>query len=180
MKRGIHFVGTLQMSDLSVAPQHNAWGGLTNLAWTGAATSSVAYTYSPANQRVRSDLADGSYWVYNYDQLGQLTQATRYWADGSPVAGQIFAYGFDDIGNRTATTNNGDNAVYTANLLNQYEERGVPGRARVMGSALPEAIVTVNTEQTTRQQDGYFHWSMPVVNTNGPAYPGVSILSVRV
>ena len=44
--------------------------------------------------------AVGSYWIYQSDTLGQVTSGKRFWADGTPVAGQQFEYGFDDIGNR--------------------------------------------------------------------------------
>jgi hypothetical protein len=62
---------------------------------------SFAYTLNAANQRSAVHLADGSYWVYGYDNLGQLTTAKKYWPDGTPAAGQQFEYNFDDIGNRT-------------------------------------------------------------------------------
>lgn len=55
-----------------------------------------AYGYNDANQRVRRTLADGSYWVYTYDALGQVTSGKRYWNDGTPVASQQFEYTFDD------------------------------------------------------------------------------------
>ncbi len=64
---------------------------------------SYAYRYNDANERTRMTLADGSYWVYRYDELGQVISGGRYWADGTPVAGQQFEYGFDDIGNRIST-----------------------------------------------------------------------------
>jgi len=50
------------------------------------------YTYNSANQRTRAGLADGSYWVYDYDKLGQVVSGKRYWSDGTPVAGEQFAY----------------------------------------------------------------------------------------
>ena len=53
-----------------------------------------------ANQRTSATNADGTRWVYTYDSLGQVTSGKRYWADGAPVAGEQFEYGFDDIGNR--------------------------------------------------------------------------------
>jgi len=31
------------------------------------------YNYNTANQRTEDKLADGFYWVYNYDSLGQVT-----------------------------------------------------------------------------------------------------------
>jgi len=59
---------------------------------------SFNYNYNPADQRTKDTLADGSYWVYGYDSLGQLTNGFKYFADGTPVAGQVFGYSFDSIG----------------------------------------------------------------------------------
>src|SRR5207249_2885923 len=85
------------------------------------------YAYNDANQRVRRTDSDGSYWVYRYDSLGQLTSGKHYWSDATPVAGQQFEYLYDDIGNRLQTKGGGDAnganlqvASYTANNLNQY------------------------------------------------------------
>ena len=57
--------------------------------------SAIRYAYNNANQRIRSTLADGSYWLYTYDSLGQVVAGNKYWADGTPVAGQQFDYTFD-------------------------------------------------------------------------------------
>ena len=54
---------------------------------------SFSYVYNNANQRTRATLADGSYWLYEYDSLGQVRSGKKYWADGTPVAGQQFEYG---------------------------------------------------------------------------------------
>ena len=53
-----------------------------------------------ANQRTRTTHADASYWIYQYDTLGQVISGKRFWPGGTPIAGQQFEYGFDDIGNR--------------------------------------------------------------------------------
>ncbi len=37
---------------------------------SSAPSISYAYAHNHANQRVRSTLADGSYWLYEYDSLG--------------------------------------------------------------------------------------------------------------
>jgi len=42
------------------------------------------YGLNAANQRTRLTLADSSYWVYQYDSLGQVTSGKRYWSDGTP------------------------------------------------------------------------------------------------
>jgi hypothetical protein len=75
---------------------------------TLASTNSSAYLYNNTNQRTRQTMSDGTYWVYGYDTLGQVTSGKRYWSDGTPVAGQQFEYTFDDIGNRTQTKAGGD------------------------------------------------------------------------
>ncbi len=87
--------------------QYDLLNRLTSIGSTPAGAEqlpvSFAYQYNDANQRIRATLQDGSYWVYEYDTLGQVVSGKRYWMDGSPVPGQQFDYGFDDIGNRTST-----------------------------------------------------------------------------
>ncbi len=116
---------------------------------------SFAYQYNSANQRVKTTLSDGSYWIYTYDALGQVTSGKRYWNNGTPVAGQQFEYGFDDIGNRTSTKQGGDQtagslrpATYTANNLNQYDSRTIPGYLEVQGIANPSATLTINSSSS--------------------------------
>ena len=53
---------------------------------------SFSYVYNQANQRVRRTEADGSYWRYEYDSLGQVKAGRKYWPDFVPVAGQQFEY----------------------------------------------------------------------------------------
>jgi len=51
--------------------------------------------------------------------------------DGTLVSGQQFGYNFDDIGNRKTAVVNARQSTYTANALNQYEQRTVPGNTAV-------------------------------------------------
>jgi YD repeat-containing protein len=87
---------------------------LTSISTVGTSSTSsptsFAYAYNHANQRTRSTLADGSYWLYEYDSLGQVRSGKKYWSDGTPVAGQQFEYAFDHIGNRTQTKAGGDDS----------------------------------------------------------------------
>ena len=55
---------------------------------SASAPVSFAYDYNSANQRTRATLADGSYWSYGYDALGQVTSGKKYFSDGTPAAGQ--------------------------------------------------------------------------------------------
>ena len=102
-----------------------------------------------ANQRTKRTDADGSYWDYGYDSLGQVTNAVRRWSDGALVAGQQYGYLFDDIGNRQRSEVSGLCDVFSAVpipqdglrhaqhhrpvALDQLRKRGlirVPGKSR--------------------------------------------------
>jgi RHS repeat-associated protein len=163
---------------------------LTSIVNQPSATSAVsfAYQYNQANQRTQSSLSDGTYWDYGYDLLGQVTNGVRRWiSDNSIVSGQNYEYAFDDIGNRRFTTQGGTtfvSSVYTANLLNQYTQRTVPGVIEVMGSAASNATVTVNLQPTDRHAypagtgDAYFHASIPVSNESAAVYQNVTVTAV--
>jgi RHS repeat-associated protein len=117
-----------------------------------------SYAYNTANQRTSVTNLDGSYWAYQYDSLGQVTSGRKYWANGTAVLGQQFDYTFDDIGNRKTAVTGGNEwgsnqryQNYTANTLNQYTQRTVPGYVDVLGSASTGATVTVNYQPATRQ-----------------------------
>ena len=150
----------------------------------GSPVSSFAYTYNSANQRTQATNTDSSHWVYQYDSLGQVISGKKYWANGTPVAGQQFTYNFDSIGNRESTTScgdaNGNNlrpANYTANNLNQYTSRDVPGYATVLGSANPNATVTVSLQRAVRQ-GSYFWDELPENNTSSSLYVSLTNLAV--
>jgi YD repeat-containing protein len=80
----------------------NRLQSIANLNAQASTLNSFGYAYNSANQRTRATLADGSYWVYRYDTLGQVTSGKRYWSDGTPVAGPRFIYVEGSIGNRRA------------------------------------------------------------------------------
>ena len=75
---------------------------------TNSTSTSAAYNHNLARQRTRRTEADGSFWTYQYDALGQVTAGTRHWADGTLVPGQQFEFTYDDIGNRLETRTGGD------------------------------------------------------------------------
>jgi hypothetical protein len=122
-------------------------------------------------------LAVGSYWLYEYDRLGQVIAGRKYWPDRTPVAGQQFEYGFDDIGNRKVARRGGDEngwnlrqSLYSANLLNQYSQRTAPGFADVVGVALATKPVYVNGQMASRKGE-YFRRELSVNNAGGPPQP---------
>ncbi|MDR4507767.1 MAG: hypothetical protein MRJ65_05940 [Candidatus Brocadiaceae bacterium] len=152
---------------------------LTSISSVPSADSarSFDYSYNSANQRYRVGLDDGSYWMYQYDNLGQVTSGRKYFSDDTPVPGQQFDYTFDDIGNRTSTTENGRIASYTANNLNQYTNRQAPGVVDIIGTADAAAVVTVNNQPTTRHGE-YFYAQLNVDNSTSPVNLDVNIVTV--
>ena len=146
--------------------------------------ASFNYNYNLANQRTAATNVDNSYWVYQYDSLGQVVSGKKYWANGTPVAGQQFTYNFDDIGNRQSAASGGDGtgsnlrtANYAANNLNEYTSRGIPSYSEISGSANANATVTVNLQRATRQ-GGYFWDELAVSNTTSPLWLALTNLAV--
>src|SRR5271157_750072 len=144
-------------------------------------SNSFAYQYNAANQRNLARLADGSYWRYGYDALGQVTSGNKYWVDETPVAGQQFDYTFDTIGNRTQTQAGGDQnganlrvANYTNNSLNQITSRGVPGDVDVMGLGIATNSVTVNGQTAYRKVE-YFRQQLAVNNTSAAMWTNITV-----
>ena len=147
---------------------------------TGQAALNSTYSYNDANQRKRLDLADGSFWIYEYDPLGQVRSGKRYWGDGTIVAGQQFEYAFDDIGNRKSTKAGGDeaggnlrSASYTVNDLNQYTQRTNAGYLDIQGLALATNAVTVNGSTAYRKGE-YFRKELSVSNTSTSVWQSVT------
>ncbi|MDR3412851.1 MAG: RHS repeat-associated core domain-containing protein, partial [Formivibrio sp.] len=159
---------------MTTAKQYDFLNRLTSIQSSAGAApvASFNYQYNSANQRTQVTNADSSSWVYQYDSLGQVISGRKYWANGTPVAGQQFTYNFDDIGNRQASASGGDasgsnlrSANYAANNLNQYTSRDVPGYAPVLGSANANATVTVNLQRAVRQ--GNYFWDELAANNSG-------------
>lgn len=144
---------------------------------SGQVTRSFVYGYNPANQRERIALESGESWRFGYDPLGQVTSGEKQTETGDDIPGYEFGYGFDDIGNRKLTTTNGRAAVYSPNLLNQYEQRDVPRAIDILGEALDESIVRVNGLATVRTDkpglDDYFFTPYPARD------PGAHDLTIR-
>lgn len=163
---------------------------LTNIASSASAfSSSFSYQYNSANQRTKRTDVDGSYWIYTYDSLGQVTSGKRYWSDGTPVAGQQFEYAFDDIGNRTSTGQGGDqngsnlrSASYSANSLNQYTSRSIPSYVDIQGEAASNATVTIwNSDGTytpTCRKGTFYRGELPVTNSVQPLWLTITNLAV--
>ena len=142
---------------------------------------SFNYSYNSANQRVQNTLVDNSYWIYQYDSLGQVISGNKYWYDGTMVAGQQFGYTFDTIGNRTQTMSGGDStganlrtANYYANNLNQLTNRVVPAYVDVKGVSIGTNVVTVNG-QTAYRKGEYFRQELPANNSSSPLWTNIIV-----
>jgi len=150
----------------------------------GGGVQSFSYTYNNLHQRTRVTREDGSYWSYIYNDRGELLSGKKYWADTSPVWGDQTENSFDNIGNRSAAKSGGNplgqlrTSAYTANSLNQYSQRIVPGAADIAGTANSSATVSVNDGATARKAD-YFYKELTVDNSAAPVNAAVNIVGAR-
>lgn len=167
---------------MTTTKQYDYLNRLLRISSVPSADTAVSfdYLYNDANQRTRRTDPDGSYWLYEYDKLGQLASGKHYWPDGTPVAGQQFEYAYDDIGNRTSTKEGGDatgaglrSATYGANALNQYTNRTIPAAADVLGIAHASSTVTVN-DQTPYRKGEYFWKELSINNASAAIWQGVT------
>jgi len=128
------------------------------------------------------DMGDGFY-IYEYNSRNELTNAVRYFGNNcgvrtNPVIGQAWGYGYDNIGNRQFALSNITNVeVYTANELNQYSERTIPGVVPVLGTAKTNAVVTVNNAAVVRQ-GRYWYKEVGVSNEVSAVFPLISVVGV--
>lgn len=151
---------------LTVSRQYDRWNRIHTQTAVGSASGVVGqeYTHNATGQRIRTQQLDGSYWLYEYDSLGQVKSAKRYWADGSPVAGQQFEYAHDDIGNRTTGKSGGDvvggslrTTTDTTDADSLLTQRSNPRQYEVQGAARIGTEVKVNGVVATRQGE-YFRY----------------------
>ena len=86
--------------------------------------------------------------AYGYNGRNEVVSARRT-LGGSPVAGFNEDFAYDPIGNRISATDYDETgaartSTYTANALNQYTARTVPGWVSVRGLVDADATVAVN------------------------------------
>jgi RHS repeat-associated protein len=148
-----------------------------NTAISAVATNAAGYLYNSANQRMRLTEADGRYWAFGYDALGQVTGGTKQLADGTAVLGHAFGYTFDTIGNLKTTVVNNQTATYTPNDLNQYTERTVPAFLNVLGTtADAKAKVAINLAPAQRQGT-LFYKQLSTANASVPVWQPIDVLA---
>jgi RHS repeat-associated protein len=180
--------GTVVMSTVK---QYDNLNRLTSIAslTNSAPVASFAYRYNSADQRTAVTNADNTYWLYTYDALGQVRSGRKYWCDGTPVAGQQFVYAFDDIGNRQNAGSGGNQfgtglryQQYSANNLNQYTNRTVPGYENLIGSANSNSTVSLwgsgGLYAPTSRKGEYFWGELPVNNSTGAVWLSITNFAV--
>ena len=98
--------------------------------------------------------------AYGYNGRSEVVSARRT-LGGSPVRGFDEDFSYDPIGNRISATDYDENgtartSAYSANALNQYVARTVPGWASARGLAATNAYVAVNGNEAYRAGDYFF------------------------
>jgi RHS repeat-associated protein len=156
----------------------NRLSGVSSVSAVPSVVNSAAYAFNGANQRTRLTEADGKFWDFGYDALGQVTAGTKKLADSTPVLGHSFGYSFDTIGNLKTTAVNGQSATYAPDTagLNQYASRTVPAALDIIGTADAGSKVAVNLAPAQRQGD-LFYKQLPVANAAIAKWQPIDVLA---
>ena len=144
----------------------DAIGRRTAITRTGSAFSSLS----------------GSVDHYGYNDRSELVSAHRT-LNGEVVRSFSFGYAYDLIGNRTSSTEWDENGIpytshYTANELNEYESRTVPGHVTGLCEAATDATVTVNGNPAWRKGT-YFAGGDSFDNTSSDVFAELATTAVR-
>ena len=137
--------------------------------------ASFQYHYDDNDRRVKSTLADGSYWLYKYDEKGQLLSGKKFTPNGKLIPGQSFNYDYDTIGNRiSSSSSSSSSSSYSTNNLNQYTSRTAPNEFTIAGEAdSSEANVAIldktdNTASIPDRLQQYF-WKLYTIDNSTEA-----------
>ena len=154
---------------------------------SGQLPFAYAASYNNLNQRIQTTLDDGSYWIYEYDNFGQLVYANKYFVDGTLIPGQNYGYSHSQIGNRIngGLSNVGLNNVsgisyyYITNSINvnQYTRRLGPNGFGIMGIADADESVSINGEDPTYRRGEYFWKWLSLTNSVSPRWEEVEVIS---
>ena len=122
---------------------------------------SFKYQYNDADHRTKVTLADGKYWKYGYDNLGQVISGIKYLEDGTPIPGYTYGYSFDKIGNRLSASREKRTDIYQSNKLNQIDSINNAPFIHIQGSANIDVSVKVNSQESKRLSE-YFYGEVPI------------------
>ena len=171
------------VTKLSTSRTYDSYYRMTGISSsTGSVTKAYNYTYDDKDRRTQLNMPDGSRWVYGYDEQGQIVSGIKYDSTGKAIPGQSFGYTYDGIGNLTSEQRGvtAMNIAYTANNINQYISRTIPGLAPVVGEADPTvAVKAIRTDvrdpnyadtMIVPTRDGKYFSGIfrNIVNTNAP------------
>lgn len=155
---------------------HDTKGRLESLTWRVGANvlSQHAYGFDDLHRRTHAERETGEIWHYDYNDRGEVESAVKK-VDDTPAAaakrGLQSGYGYDLIGNRTMdkqhtpTSGSGlSEAVWTANALNQIEEREHHDSRWIFGHVKAAATLTVTGQSDAVIREGE-EFAIPVSRT---------------
>ncbi|MBI2441628.1 MAG: RHS repeat-associated core domain-containing protein [Lentisphaerae bacterium] len=181
----------------SYEPHRNLLTEIENALGTNTVS---AYTYAndPLGRRVSAvwggtafDELGPTVMKYAYNTRSEVIGAERFFGDDpatatEPTAGQNWDYAFDPIGNRQTAARDGDTEIYTANNLNQYTQRTIPGAAHLAGTADEDSTVTINrpsisgtTVEPVTRQGAYFHKKLSLDNSGHADKEEIEVIGVK-
>jgi len=129
---------------LNVNRTYDSSNRLTSISSVLSASSvGYSYVYDSSDRRTKVTEEDGSHWNFTYDQYGQVASGRKLTDSNTPIPGNYFQFSYDDIGNFKGENRNGNIFGYSANYLNQYTSRTVPGTVEISGEADPVAKIAI-------------------------------------
>ncbi len=126
---------------------------VTNMAPSGKVYNSFQYAYNLSGKIASMRLADGSEFRYDYDQRGQLASATKY-SGAAVIPESDYAYNADSIANVLESgkrkADGSSESRCTPTIFNSIATRTVGDKVEVTGSAVEEAVISVNNVRARR------------------------------
>lgn len=189
---GSSLLATTTTGNLTTTRTYDNLNRLTSIGNAGITpTISYSYIYNDHDQRSKATLADGSYWLYTYDQYGQVISGKKYDASNAEIPNQQFGYEFDSIGNRTKSSMGipARDSIYSSSSLTQYTQRTVPGTIDIAGQANLNAQVTIQRmplgdtaaafAKLTGRTNKYFSKDFTFDNSSNPVSEDFRIFAVE-
>lgn len=132
---------------------------------SGATLSKFDYTYDVVGNILtwrQQANATAVLWRYGYDAVDQLTAATKYSTDATPVVLKRYGYAYDPAGNRTAEQIDDVVTGASHDVLNRLLSHQPAGPVVFAGTVNEPAAVTVQGVPAVVGTDNAFRAAAPV------------------
>lgn len=166
---GTTLPGTINFNSITTTLGYNNLLALNTLTVNHGAQGLDQLSYTlDSNDQVTKVVHNGEPWNYALDASGQVYSAYKLTADGLAIPGFNYGFTYDTIGNVLTSTVGGLTGNQTTltypNSRNEINSRTTPASIKVVGTANPQATISINDTPTTREHE-YFMGELLVDNS---------------